>query len=117
MANFFGMDTHFSFDLQGVLRNRGLEEHGRVQKVIDSEVLRLNDKYVPFDTGALKDSGLSQTQLGSGMVKYFTPYARKHYYIPMQHEGQRCDYWFERMKASGGKEKILAAARREAGAQ
>lgn len=86
-----------------------------VQEIIDSEVLRLNDPYVPKDTGILIQSGIMNTELGSGEVIYQTPYARKQYYIPMNHDGKRCAYWFEQMKNEGGKEKILRAARRAVG--
>lgn len=101
--------------------NPGFEDYmerklDSVQKVIDSEVMRLNDPYVPKDTGILIQSGIMHTELGSGEVIYNTPYARRQYYIPMEHkEGKRCAYWFEQMKNSGGKEKILNAARKAVG--
>lgn len=102
----------FGFDLPEVLKSHNLEDNGKVQQVIDSEVLRLNADYVPFDTGALRDSGTAHTEIGSGVVQYQTVYARRQYYIPMTHGngGNRTDYWFEHMKQDGGKEKILAAA-------
>ena len=59
---------------------RGLQKGGRVQKYIDSEVLRCCDSYVPMLTGKLKQSGITSTVVGSGMVHYNTPYARKNYY-------------------------------------
>lgn len=102
-------------DIAKAMKRLNLEERGRVQQVIDSEVLRLNDPYVPKETGELIRSGIAHTQLGSGEVIYSTPYARKQYYIPMNHSGQRCAYWFEQMKNSGGKEKILNAARKAVG--
>lgn len=62
--------------LRGVVCKKG----GRVQKYIDSEVLRCCDSYVPMLTGKLKQSGITSTVVGSGMVHYNTPYARKNYY-------------------------------------
>ena len=106
-----------------ILRNRGLEENGRVQKFIDTECLRRCDELVPKDTGILKQSGILCTQIGSGEVKYRTPYARRWYYMPAQfQEGSgsgmgtvgRGNYWFERMKQQY-KEQILAGAKRIAG--
>ena len=91
------------------------QKFDNVQAIIDSEVLRLNNPYIPKDTGILIQSGIMNTEIGSGEVDYQTPYARKQYYIPMEHEGQRTNYWFEQMKADGGKEKILNAARRALG--
>lgn len=106
-----------------ILRNRGLEENGRVQKFIDTECLRRCDELVPKDTGILKQSGILCTQIGSGEVKYRTPYARRWYYMSAQfQEGSgsgmgtvgRGNYWFERMKQQY-KEQILAGAKRVAG--
>lgn len=82
------------------------------QENIDSEVLRLCDPYAPKETGILIRSGIMFTEIGSGKVVYDTPYARRQYYIPMQHTEGRTHMWFEEMKRSGGKEKILNAARR-----
>ena len=86
-----------------------------IQEKIDSEVLRLCDPYVPKDTGILIQSGIMHTEIGSGKVIYRTPYARRQYYMPMQHTEGRTHMWFEQMKRSGGKEKILNIARKAAG--
>ncbi len=68
------------------------------QKFIDSETVRLSDSYVPMKTGMLKKSGISGTVVGSGIVEYTAPYARRQYYTNSG-EGQRGRLWFERMKA------------------
>lgn len=109
----FNLSVNLKCDLEELLRNHGVDNKGRVQKIIDSEVLRLNDKFIPLDTGALRDSGKINTVIGSGEVIYSTPYARRQYYIPMNHTGQRCAFWFEQMKRQGGTEQILAAVRKE----
>lgn len=115
-TNFFRLKS-IVVNAYAIIKKRGLEPSGEVQKVIDSEVLRLCDQYVPLDTGALRDSGQINTRLGSGEVIYSTPYARKQYYIPMPHDGGRTDYWFEHMKNEGGKEKILDATKKASGAK
>lgn len=86
------------------------------QEFIDSECLRYCDRLVPKDTGILKQSGIMHTQIGSGKVKYRTPYARRWYYIPAQFSEapERGNYWFERMKAQHAKQ-ILAGAGKLAG--
>lgn len=119
MATFeFGLK---SCDIDGkkIIEKRGLESGGKVQQKIDSECLRLMDPYIPKDTGALRDSGILNTEIGSGKIIYSNPYARKQYYIPMQHGNgaKRTDYWFENMKADGGKEKLLNVVKRETGAK
>ena len=53
-----------------MLKDRGLEAEGKVQKIVDSEVLRRSDPYVPFDTGYLKKSGIAGTKIVK--VKLFT---------------------------------------------
>lgn len=100
-----------------LLGDRGLQKGGRVQQFVDSEVLRRCDPMVPHDTGALIGSGIRATTLGSGEVKYNTVYARRWYYCPANFQGapMRGNYWFERMKNSGGKEAILRGAAAIAG--
>lgn len=120
MANYFEFALK-SVDADGesIIEKRGLESGGKVQQMIDSEVLRLMDPYVPLAEGTLRDNAIIHTIIGSGKIVYDGPYARKQYYIPMNHGNgdKRCAYWFEEMKKDGGKEKILNAARRVAGAK
>lgn len=93
------------------------------QEFIDSECLRWCDQLVPKDTGILKQSGIMNTQIGSGELRYRTPYARRWYYMPAQfQEGSgrgketigRGNYWFERMKQQH-KKQILAGAKKIVG--
>ena len=86
-------------------KRRG-EQFDAVQKMVDSEVLRQSDPYVPMRTGMLKKSGILGTVIGEGVVKYIAPYARQNYYTNAgrgqegtQNGGMRGKYWFERMKA------------------
>lgn len=90
-----------------ILKARGLEEHGRVQTILDSEVVRLCSPYVPVDTHTLQRSASLATDFGSGEVVYQTPYARRIYYT---HKGEKAHsakpqdrragkLWLERMKA------------------
>ena len=97
----------------------------KAQKLVDSEVLRRSDPYVPFRSGILKKSGIAGTVIGSGEIKYIgsggikyiAPYARKQYYENAGRgieglnasggiTGLRGKLWFERMKADQ-KEDIL----------
>lgn len=102
-----------------IIRERGIERNGPVQKAVDSEVLRLCAPYVPHDSGDLIRSGQVHTHIGSGLVVYKTPYARRWYYRPARFKGapKRGNYWFERMKNEGGKGKILRVAARIAKAE
>lgn len=102
-------------ETQKLIAKRGLEVGGEVQKYIDSEVLRLTDPYVPMDTGALKESGIRHTKVGSGKVVYKTPYARRQYF-ENKGNGLRGKQWFERMKADH-RDEILRGAAKKAGAK
>lgn len=119
-----------------LLRSRGLQEGGPVQKVIDNEVMRLMGPYMPRrQAGELEHMMVMATVIGSGQIDIPGPYA--HYL----HEGilfvdpetgssfarknvikeptdreltyagapMRGKKWFERMKADH-EEEILAAA-------
>lgn len=114
--------------LQKSLAGRGLEERGRVQKFIDSEVLRTSEPYIPMDTGKLKQSGISGTVVGSGKIVYNSPYARYQYYGKVMvgaapkrltssnltyHAGdaRRGAFWFERAKADNLDDILKGAAK------
>ncbi|MGF7145298.1 hypothetical protein HNQ56_003739 [Anaerotaenia torta] len=63
-----------------MLKARGLEPGGRVQKFVDQECIRLMAPYTPFLNGELEKSATQSTIIGSGEVKQDTPYARYQYY-------------------------------------
>ena len=50
-------DFKCDFNLDDCIKALGLEEKGRVQQVVTNEVLRLSEKYIPFDEGGLQASG------------------------------------------------------------
>lgn len=104
-----------------ILRSRGIQKGGRVQKKVDSEVLRHVDKYVPMRSGDLKNLAKLTTVIGSGLIRYEVPYAKSNYYSNRgqgtqgtAQNGLRGRLWFERMKAVY-KDIILEAAARMAG--
>lgn len=106
------MKFNVSFEFKGsgqLLSKRGLDSCGLVQRTIDSDILRLTEPYVPFDTGMLKDSGITATDIGSGVIVYDTPYARRQYY-ENKGNGRRGKLWFERMKADHRDEILRHAA-------
>ena len=75
----------------------------KAQMVADSEVLRLDAKLVPRDTGFLEKSGVLGTVIGSGEVSYIAPYARYQYYETAEtriYDPRRGAKWFERMKVA-----------------
>lgn len=114
--------TGITFDPN--FKKRSEAQFKNAQKFVDSEVLRLTDPYVPFLTGQLKKSGKLGTVIGSGVVEYIAPYAKKQYYhnkgrgkgglnASKGAKGLRGPFFFERMKADhldeiekGAKEKF-----------
>lgn len=99
--------TGITFDSD--FRQKTESNFEKCQKFVDSEVLRLSDPYVPMKTGMLKKSGISGTVIGSGVVEYTAPYAKRQYYTNSG-KGQRGKLWFERMKADH-KDEIMKKAR------
>jgi hypothetical protein len=100
-------------DLNAILERRGLTIGGRVQKVVDVAVLRYCDPKVPFNTGMLKDSAITASAVGEGLLVYATPYARRLFYHPeynFQGAPDRGAYWFERTMAEHKDDVVREAA-------
>lgn len=96
------------------VRNGNFE---RMQKFVDSEVLRRCSPRVPFQTGMLDRSGKLGTVVGSGEVSYIAPYARAQYYGTSEsrpYDPNRGAKWFERMKVAE-KNDILEGAKKMGG--
>lgn len=93
------------------------QKFDRMQKYVDSEVLRRCSPRVPFQTGALEKSGKLGTTIGSGVVEYIAPYARKQYWDTSEtrsYDPNRGGKWFERMKVAE-KSEIMESAKKIGG--
>lgn len=103
-------DTNFQMKRQ--------KEFDAAQVFVDSEVLRLSERYTPLLTSMLIKSGTLGTVPGEGVVSWIAPYARKRYYTPRKSPSKtgplRGPFWFENMKAVHGRT-ILAGAKKIAG--
>jgi len=137
-----GFSGHLDIKSIDVLvKARGLEPGGKVQKYIDSEMIRAMNPLAPRQNGILINSVTLGTVIGSGELNYIDPKARYHYYgklmvspttgssyakrgekkvltdKDMNYFGapQRGPFWFERAKADK-KDDILNGARKVAGA-
>lgn len=97
---------------------RWQRNYSAAQSFVDSEVLRLSEKYLPLLTGMLRDSGILGTNVGSGEVEWIAPYAKAQYFSKRKPGSQtgpeRGPLWFERMKLVH-RNRIVAGARRIAG--
>lgn len=106
--------SNFKFnckDISKLIKNRGLEDNGKVQKVVDSEVIRKMEPYIPFDSGEMARSVKRASEVGSGEVVVDTPYARRQNYENPGGKGLRGPHYFDRMKADH-KDDILETARK-----
>ena len=63
-----------------LLKQRSLQNMGAVQKYIDSECIRLMEKYTPKRNGILIKSATIGTVIGSGAIHQNVPHARYQYY-------------------------------------
>lgn len=61
-------------------RKNKAETFSIVQKYIDSECIRLMVRYTPMRNGMLMKSTALGTVIGSGEIRYNSPYARYQYY-------------------------------------
>lgn len=91
-------------------------QYSAAQKFVDSEVLRLCEPYIPLKTSMLIKSGILGTTIGSGVVQWIAPYARRQYYLANRKTtsdsgAMRGSFWFQRMKQANGRA-IIAGARR-----
>ena len=96
-----------------ILLKRHMGKDRSAQKFFTATVRRHSDKYVPMDSGTMKDSA----QEGEDYILYNTPYAAKNYYDNGGHGlqgtasgGLRGKEWDKRMMASEGKEVVQSVA-------
>lgn len=76
------MEINGEFKLKAIndmLKDRGLEEMGKVQKFIDIEVIKQMRPYTPFQSGTLANAPMLGG-IGKGKIVQDTPYARYLYY-------------------------------------
>jgi hypothetical protein len=105
-------------NIQDYIKSMGLLPRGKVQTFYDIEVARLADPYVPSDTTALRKSVFTQTNFGSGLIKYLI-YGNKDgrntwndTTSKFQDAPKRGPFWVIRMFNEGGREKLLLALKR-----
>lgn len=101
-----------------LLTERGIGDGGKTQIFVDSECVRMMEKYTPKLSGAMRDSAYSGTKFGSGEINQTAPYSKEQYEnVSLRHRGITTHHWFEAMKQNGGVAKILSGAARLAGAK
>ena len=89
---------------QEMLKARGLNEGGAVQKEFSILMAKYMNNYVPYDKGGLKDDSV---EIGTDYVKYDCDYAKKQYYTnkgnsPRNRGGRRGKKWDKRAWSEKG---------------
>lgn len=79
MANGAKGGVRFDIDWRKLERELGANVE-RAQKIVDTQVLKDSNVYVPRDEGDLERSSQTATVIGSGEVRWETPYAAAQYY-------------------------------------
>jgi hypothetical protein len=76
----------------------------RTQYTLDTQILKDSNYFIPMDTSFLMNSSLRASDIGGGLLRWDTPYARRLYYNP-QYNFQKDEnpnargLWFEEAKA------------------
>lgn len=96
-------EIHCSFD-EAKVRARIRQDLGEAQKALDAQIIADSSYFVPHDTGTLEDSATATSKIGTGVIQWAVPYARRQYYgVNFDHSKQRnasaCAKWFEAAKA------------------
>ena len=76
----------------------------KMQLILDTQVIKDSNFYAPQMDGALQNSVLIASQIGSGAIMWDTPYARRLYYNPQYNfstdrNPNAQGLWFEAAKA------------------
>lgn len=75
----------------------------KAQAGLDAIIIADSNYFCPMKTGTLQKSALINSRIGSGIIRWVTPYARKQYYEyskpPYQPNPNACGKWFEAAKA------------------
>lgn len=92
-----------NFDTQAAKARISAAIH-KAQMKLDAQVLADSNFYCPFKEGDLQKSAIINTVIGSGLVKWCTPYAHSQYHrLDFDHSQQKtpnaCAKWFEAAKA------------------
>lgn len=87
-----------------IIRAKVVQRLESVQGYLDNLIIRDSNYFCPKETSVLQKSAIINTTMGSGLLIWQTPYARKQYYgEQLDHSKQRnpnaCARWFEAAKA------------------
>ena len=109
------MRVSLKMDNNKVSLRIGKRINSLAQPKLDQTVLKDSNYYAPMDEGFLRSSAINNSNIGSGELKWVTPYARAQYYgLPNKSKDKNPNAqmkWFEVAK-SKNKEKWVRVANR-----
>lgn len=90
---------------KGKIKSRADKASKKAQFILDEQVLKDSNDFAPRDTGTLVESSLQHSRVGSGALRWQTPYARRLYYNPSfnfsrDRNPKASGMWFEKAKSS-----------------
>ena len=97
-----------TFNTKTVLNDAGIKadietKARQVQAPLDALIMADSNYFCPLKTGKLQQSAIINSRIGSGVLIWRTPYARRQYYDyhkpPYQPNPNACGKWFEAAKA------------------
>jgi hypothetical protein len=102
---------------QNQIGNKVANGLDRAQFALDEQVLKDSNFYIPEREAYLKDSGVTHSRIGEGLIAWQTPYARRLYYNPQFNFSKDKNpnaqgLWFEAAKVryKGEWERVAQAA-------
>lgn len=81
--------------------------HADVVEEVSMRAEQMMRPYVPVQETTLRASAQLHSDFRAGEIIWSTPYAEKHYYVPMNHTdpaGKATDHWDEAMMKDRGEE-------------
>lgn len=99
----FNSNVNVNFD-PGAIMDKMDRATRKAQFMLDEQVVKDGNYFIPKDTGELERSSIRHTSFGSGEVVWVTPYARRLYHNPQYkfHKDVNPNAqgeWFEAAKA------------------
>jgi len=96
------MNVNMKWDKSLSAKFKNLRKNG--QELLDSEVLKSSNVFIPTDSHELMRSSLRATSFGSGKIIWDVPYARRLYWNPSYNfstdvNPKASGMWYEKAKA------------------
>lgn len=90
-----------SVDMTGVNKLSERMEEKKVLALVSNRAYFMAKPYTPWREGILYGSGGLSSKFSDGVLIYNTPYAKRHYYQPMNHNlsvaPKATDHWIDAM--------------------